>query len=154
MPIIEPPPTAPKKETVAIRLEVSLFDELRRYAAYAGTRNFSHIVACSLERVFKADGGSKPGSRRTRISIPKPRIGATAPQGRSMMRVNQRHHRLWLAWPADATLLLVVRLEVLDGWCGWRCFAAADQGCGFAAPDTPPLCRVLFGALRAPFGSC
>jgi len=59
MPIIELPPTAPKKETVAIRLEVSLFDELSRYAAYVGTRNFSHIVACSLERVFKADAGYK-----------------------------------------------------------------------------------------------
>lgn len=59
MPIIEPPPTTPKKDTVAIRLEVSLLDELRRYAAYVGTRNFSHIVACSLERVFKADAGYK-----------------------------------------------------------------------------------------------
>ena len=59
MPIIEPPPTAPKKNTVAIRLEISLLDELRRYAAYVGTRNFSHIVACSLERVFKADAGYK-----------------------------------------------------------------------------------------------
>jgi hypothetical protein len=59
MPIIEPPPTAPKKETVAIRLEVSVLDELRRYAAYVGTRNFSHIIACSLERVFKADAGYK-----------------------------------------------------------------------------------------------
>lgn len=59
MPIIEPPPVAPKKETIAIRLEIGLFDELRRYAAYLGTRNFSHIVACSLERVFKADAGYK-----------------------------------------------------------------------------------------------
>lgn len=59
MPIIEPPPAAPKKETVAIRLELSILDELRRYAAYVGTRNFSHIVTCSLERVFKADSGYK-----------------------------------------------------------------------------------------------
>jgi hypothetical protein len=57
MPIIEPPPTAPKKETLAIRLEVRVLDDLRRYAAFLGTKNFSHIIACSLERVFKADTG-------------------------------------------------------------------------------------------------
>ncbi len=59
MPIIEPPPAAPKKETLAIRLEVRVLDELRRYAAFLGTKNFSHIIACSLERVFKADAGYK-----------------------------------------------------------------------------------------------
>jgi|SRR5579884_387888 hypothetical protein len=59
MAIIAPPPTAPKKETLAIRLEVRVVDELRRYAAYLGTKNFSHIIACSLERVFKADAGYK-----------------------------------------------------------------------------------------------
>jgi hypothetical protein len=59
MPIIEPPPTAPKKETLAIRLEVQVLGELRRYAAFLGTKNFSHIIACSLERVFKADAGYK-----------------------------------------------------------------------------------------------
>jgi|SRR5579875_3274945 len=59
MPIIEPPPTAPKKETLAIRLEVRVLDELRRYAAFLGTKNFSHIIACSLERLFKADTGYK-----------------------------------------------------------------------------------------------
>ncbi len=59
MPIIEPPQAAPKKETLAIRLEVRVLDELRRYAAFLGTKNFSHIIACSLERVFKADAGYK-----------------------------------------------------------------------------------------------
>jgi len=59
MAVIAPPPTAPKKETLAIRLEVRVVDELRRYAAYLGTKNFSHIIACSLERVFKADAGYK-----------------------------------------------------------------------------------------------
>ncbi len=59
MPIIQVPPTAPKKETLAIRLEVRVLDELRRYATFLGTKNFSHIIACSLERVFKADAGYK-----------------------------------------------------------------------------------------------
>jgi hypothetical protein len=59
MPIIQAPPAAPKKETLAIRLEVRVLDELRRYAAFLGTKNFSHIIACSLERVFKADAGYK-----------------------------------------------------------------------------------------------
>ncbi len=59
MPIIEPPPTAPKKETLAIRLEVRVLDELRRYAAFLGTKNFSHIITRSLERVFRADAGYK-----------------------------------------------------------------------------------------------
>jgi len=59
VPIIEPPPTTPMKETIAIRLEVRVMDELRRYAAYVGTKNFSHIIACSLERIFKADASYK-----------------------------------------------------------------------------------------------
>ncbi len=59
MPIIELPPTAPKKETLAVRLEARVLDELRRYAAFLGTKNFSHIITRSLERVFKADAGYK-----------------------------------------------------------------------------------------------
>ncbi len=59
MPIIEPPPTAPKKETLAIRLETRVLDELRRYAAFLGTKNFSHIITRSLERVFRADASYK-----------------------------------------------------------------------------------------------
>jgi hypothetical protein len=91
MPIIEPPPTAPKKETVAIRLDISLLDELRRYAAYVGTRNFSHIVACSLERVFKADAGYKAWLKAHPDFRPEPkarRNGTTASEddaGRSVL---------------------------------------------------------------------
>ena len=82
MPIIEPPPTSPKKETLAIRVEIRVLDELRRYAAFLGTKNFSHIIACSLERVFKADAGYKawlkahpdfrPVAKTARASAPLP----------------------------------------------------------------------------------
>jgi hypothetical protein len=55
MPIIQPPPAPPKKETIAVRLEEHKLAELRRYGAFLGTRNYSHIIAESLDRVFRMD---------------------------------------------------------------------------------------------------
>ena len=59
MPIIEPPPAPPKKETIAVRLEVSVLEQLKRYAAFLGTGNLSHVIAKSLEKVFKTDSDYK-----------------------------------------------------------------------------------------------
>jgi len=55
MPLIPPKPQPPKKETLAIRLEVATLDRLKRYAAFLGTRDLSHVVTGSLEKVFNAD---------------------------------------------------------------------------------------------------
>jgi hypothetical protein len=52
MPILPPPPAPPKKETIAVRLDVRILEELRRYAAVAETKNYSHIIAGALERLF------------------------------------------------------------------------------------------------------
>ena len=59
MPIIEPPPAPPKKETIAVRLEVGVLEQLKRYAAFLGTGNLSHVIVKSLEKVFKSDGDYK-----------------------------------------------------------------------------------------------
>jgi hypothetical protein len=55
MPLIQPKPAPPEKQTVALRLEVSTLDRLKRYAAFLGTRDLSHVVTGSLEKVFHAD---------------------------------------------------------------------------------------------------
>jgi hypothetical protein len=59
MPIIQPPPAPPKKETIAIRLDAQILEELRRYAACVPTRNLSHIIAGALQRLFNDDGDYK-----------------------------------------------------------------------------------------------
>lgn len=55
MPLIQPKPAPPRKQTVALRLELSTLDALKRYAAFLGTRDLSHVVTGSLEKVFHAD---------------------------------------------------------------------------------------------------
>lgn len=55
MPLIQPKPMPPQKQTVALRLEVSTFAALKRYAAFLGTRDLSHVVTGSLEKIFNAD---------------------------------------------------------------------------------------------------
>ena len=55
MPLIQPKPAPPEKQTVALRLEISTLDRLKRYAAFLGTRDLSHVVTGSLEKVFHAD---------------------------------------------------------------------------------------------------
>jgi hypothetical protein len=55
MPLIPPKPAPPEKLTVALRLEVATLDRLKRYAAFLGTRDLSHVVTGSLEKVFHAD---------------------------------------------------------------------------------------------------
>jgi hypothetical protein len=59
MPIIQPPPAPPKKETIAIRLDTQILEELRRYAACVPTKNLSHIIAGALRRLFNDDGDYK-----------------------------------------------------------------------------------------------
>jgi hypothetical protein len=55
MPLIQPKPAPPEKQTVALRLEIATLDRLKRYAAFLGTRDLSHVVTGSLEKVFHAD---------------------------------------------------------------------------------------------------
>ena len=55
MPIIQPPPAPPKKITIGVRFEEQKLAALRRYGVFLGTRNLSHIISESLERVYKMD---------------------------------------------------------------------------------------------------
>lgn len=55
MPIIQPPPSPPKKITIGVRFEEQKLAALRRYGVFLGTRNLSHIISESLERVYKMD---------------------------------------------------------------------------------------------------
>jgi hypothetical protein len=59
VPIIQPPPAPPKKVTVAVRFEAEKLAALRCYGAFIGTRNFSHIITESLDRVYKLDSQFK-----------------------------------------------------------------------------------------------
>lgn len=59
MPIIQPPQAPPKKETIAIRLDAQILEELRRYAACVPTMNLPHIIAGALQRLFNDDGDYK-----------------------------------------------------------------------------------------------
>lgn len=43
-PLIAPPPEPLKKRTVNVRLEEEIFENLKRYIAYAGRGDFSHVV--------------------------------------------------------------------------------------------------------------
>ncbi|HEV2418047.1 MAG TPA: hypothetical protein VGX94_09590 [Terriglobia bacterium] len=55
MPIIQPPPAPPKKITIGVRFEEQKLAALRRYGVFLGTRNLSHIISESLERVYRMD---------------------------------------------------------------------------------------------------
>ncbi len=55
MPIIQPPPAPPKKVTIGVRFEEEKLAALKRYGTFLGTRNFSHIISESLDRVYKID---------------------------------------------------------------------------------------------------
>lgn len=91
MPIIQPPPAPPKKETIAIRLDAQILEELRRYAACVPTRNLSHIIAGALQRLFNDDGDYKTWrdthpeslattkSRRERANTSKHKISHSNP---------------------------------------------------------------------------
>ncbi len=58
MPIIPPPPTPPRKQTIAVRLELEMVNELRRYAAYLNSDN-SYIVTYALKELFADDDWKK-----------------------------------------------------------------------------------------------
>ncbi len=55
MPMIQPPPAPPKKITIGVRFEEEKLAALRLYGAFIGTRNLSHIISESLDRVYKLD---------------------------------------------------------------------------------------------------
>lgn len=55
MPIIQPPPAPPKKITIGVRFEEQKLAALRRYGVFLGTRNLSHIISESLERIYRMD---------------------------------------------------------------------------------------------------
>jgi hypothetical protein len=59
MPIIPPPPRPPKKETITVRLDLEMLNELRRYAVCLNSPNFSYIVACALKKLFDDDDWKK-----------------------------------------------------------------------------------------------
>jgi hypothetical protein len=59
MPLIQPPSRPPKKVTVAVRFENADLFELRRYGAFLGTRNRSHIIVESLKRIYRMDSEYK-----------------------------------------------------------------------------------------------
>ena len=40
MPLIQPKPAPPEKQTVALRLEISTLDRLKRYAAFLALATF------------------------------------------------------------------------------------------------------------------
>ena len=54
MPLIKRPPTPPQKDTIALRLEVTLIEDLKRYRAFIGGDS-SHVVSECLHKVFDKD---------------------------------------------------------------------------------------------------
>ena len=56
-PLIAPPPEPLKKRTVNVRLEEEIFENLKRYIAYAGRGDFSHVVNNGMRYVFLKDSG-------------------------------------------------------------------------------------------------
>src|SRR5712691_7063404 len=56
-PLIAPPPEAPEKRTVNVRLEEEVFENLRRYVAYSGRGDFSHVINNAMRYVFLKDTG-------------------------------------------------------------------------------------------------
>ncbi len=56
-PLIAPPPEAPEKRTVNVRLEEEVFENLKRYIAYSGRGDFSHVINNGMRYVFLKDTG-------------------------------------------------------------------------------------------------
>ena len=54
MPLIKRPPMPPERGTIALRLEVTLIEELKRYRAFIGGDS-SHVVSECLRKVFDKD---------------------------------------------------------------------------------------------------
>ncbi len=59
-PLIPPPPSPPKKRTVNARLKEEIFEDLKRYIAYAGGGDFSHFINEGLKRVFDQNPDFRP----------------------------------------------------------------------------------------------
>ena len=56
-PLIAPPPEAPEKRTVNVRLEEEVFENLKRYIAYSGRGDFAHVINNGMRYVFLKDTG-------------------------------------------------------------------------------------------------
>lgn len=54
MPLIPAPPAAADKDTLALRVDRSLHDQLRAYAEFLGSTK-EYIVTSALRRVFRHD---------------------------------------------------------------------------------------------------
>jgi hypothetical protein len=54
VPLIPAPPAAPDKDTLALRVDRELHDQLRAYAEFLGSTK-EYIVASALRRVFRHD---------------------------------------------------------------------------------------------------
>jgi predicted transcriptional regulator len=54
MPLIPAPPAAPDKDTLALRVDRELHDQLRAYAEFLGSTK-EYIVTSALRRVFRHD---------------------------------------------------------------------------------------------------
>ncbi len=88
-PLIAPPPEPLKKRTVNVRLEEEIFENLKRYIAYAGRGDFSHVVNNGMRYVFLKDSGfqtwlaehpatiAEPGKKKRHIK-PQQQSKATA----------------------------------------------------------------------------
>ena len=59
-PLIPPPPEPPKKRTVNARLEEEIFENLKRYIAYAGGGDFSHVINEGLSTSFTKTRDFRP----------------------------------------------------------------------------------------------
>jgi predicted transcriptional regulator len=54
VPLIPAPPTTPDKDTLALRVDRELHDQLRAYAEFLGSTK-EYIVTSALRRVFRHD---------------------------------------------------------------------------------------------------
>ncbi len=54
MPLIPAPPATPDKDTLALRVDRGLHDQLRAYAEFLGSTK-EYIVTSALRRVFRHD---------------------------------------------------------------------------------------------------
>ena len=57
MPLIQPPPPAPKMVTITVRMKQDDLCCLQAYEAYSSSPTHSHVITGSLERLYAQDNG-------------------------------------------------------------------------------------------------
>jgi hypothetical protein len=57
MPLIQPPPPAPKMVTITVRMKQDDLCCLQAYEAYSSSPTHSYVIAGSLERLYEQDTG-------------------------------------------------------------------------------------------------